>query len=145
VHDGRIERIGPDASIQVPMRALRIDGTGKYLIPGLADMHVHISTTQELPLYVANGVTVLRNMNGRPVHLDWRTRLLAGQLLGPRLRQVPSFIRLSQRMKAKDWFGIKRNWATTESKSMTASRQMFTKAILSTAKELHKPVWGQNP
>jgi hypothetical protein len=85
VRDGRIVTIGPVASVQVPNNARRIDGTGKYLLPGLADMHVHISTSDELPLYIANGVTTVRNMNGRPAHLDWRRRLLAGQMRGPRL------------------------------------------------------------
>jgi len=143
VHDGRIERIGPSASFQVPMKALRIDGTGRYLIPGFADMHVHMSTTQELPLYVANGVTVLRNMNGRPAHLGWRTRLLAGQLLGPRLYTAGPIIysagsadegeRLVRDQAKLGYDGIK------VYDGVTASAY---KAILSTAKELHKPVWG---
>lgn len=50
VRDGRIVAIGPVASVQVPNGARQIEGTGKYLLPGLADMHVHVSTADELPL-----------------------------------------------------------------------------------------------
>ncbi|HKE00213.1 MAG TPA: amidohydrolase family protein, partial [Planctomycetota bacterium] len=60
-----------------------IDGRGKFLMPGLADMHVHTWSEQDFPLFLANGVTTVRNMFGAPVHLDWRRRIAAGELLGP--------------------------------------------------------------
>ncbi len=49
--------MGPSASVQVSAGAVRIDGNGKYLMPGLADMHVHPDSTEELMLFVVNGVT----------------------------------------------------------------------------------------
>lgn len=62
VLNDRIQAISPD--INLPPGTRIIDGTGKYLIPGLVDMHVHISHFSDLPLFVANGVTTVRNMWG---------------------------------------------------------------------------------
>ena len=81
----RIAWVGPAREARVPRGARRVDGNGAYLLPGLADMHVHIASVDELPSYVAAGVTTVRNMNGRPEHLDWRTRVAAGSLTGPRI------------------------------------------------------------
>jgi imidazolonepropionase-like amidohydrolase len=60
-----------------------VDAKGRYLVPGLADMHVHIYAPQELTLYVVNGVTTVFDLDGRPVYLDWRARIARGELLGP--------------------------------------------------------------
>jgi imidazolonepropionase-like amidohydrolase len=96
VQDGRITWVGPAAGGQVPAGAVRIDGRGKYLMPGFAEMHGHLSnpdapgTTAELVeavlfLYVANGVTSVRGMQGNPGALVIRDRIARGELLGPRL------------------------------------------------------------
>jgi imidazolonepropionase-like amidohydrolase len=63
VENGRITAIGPSADVQAPAGALRINGTDRYLLPGLIDMHVHIRSA-ELPRYVDAGVTSVRNMWG---------------------------------------------------------------------------------
>ena len=81
----RIVWVGAARNARVPRGARRVDGKGAYLLPGLADMHVHIASVDELPLYVAAGVTTVRNMNGRPEHLVWRARVAAGTLAGPRI------------------------------------------------------------
>lgn len=72
-------------------RGVRLDGAsvvdlrGKFVIPGLADMHTHAQAEGIDPgLYVANGVTTVREMAGSPLARDWRTRIDAGTLLGPR-------------------------------------------------------------
>ncbi len=83
IRDGRISAIGPAESIVVPPGAKRIDGTNKFLIPGLADMHVHIFGPSEMLLYLANGVTTVRNMDGRPEHLLWREKITQARMLGP--------------------------------------------------------------
>ncbi|MFQ5733856.1 MAG: amidohydrolase family protein, partial [Planctomycetaceae bacterium] len=90
VRDGKIVSITPASEANVPAFATRIDGTGKYLMPGLADMHVHLAHGEEadpdaLVVYLAAGVTTVRNMWGQPVHLDWRTRITDGSLLGPNI------------------------------------------------------------
>ena len=94
VADGRIRELGPSASTPVPKGARVVDGRGRYLMPGLADMHAHLYAEQELTLHVVNGVTTVFNLNGRPAHLAWRTRVAAGELLGPTIYTAgPTFDR----------------------------------------------------
>lgn len=92
VRDGRIAQIGPAEKTKAPAGALSIDGRGKYLMPGLADMHVHLYpgtgeqgdlAGQQLRLFLANGVTTVRNMIGRPEHLALRDKVAKGALPGP--------------------------------------------------------------
>lgn len=88
VGNGRIEAVGPRSDVVVSTGTERIDGAGRYLIPGLADMHVHLERFDDpavLDVFVANGVTTVRNMDGRPYILDWRERVAAGALAGPRI------------------------------------------------------------
>jgi imidazolonepropionase-like amidohydrolase len=94
VRDGRIAAVGPAASMRLPRGARRIDGRGRFLLPGLADMHVHLYSDDETPdslagdelgVMIANGVTAVRLMIGTPEHLDLRERIEAGGLLGPQL------------------------------------------------------------
>jgi hypothetical protein len=85
VSDGLVAALGPADAAAVPGEARRIDGRGLYLMPGLADMHVHAWDENDLFLFVANGVTTVRNMFGAPLHLDWRRRIAAGELVGPRI------------------------------------------------------------
>jgi len=74
VHGGRITWIGPAARAVIPRGAQRIDARGLYLVPGLVDMHVHCDST-DMPLFIANGVTTIREMNGSARHLVWRDRV----------------------------------------------------------------------
>ena len=93
VRHGRIVEMGPAARVKAPAGAVRVDGRGKYLMPGLAEMHGHLPTPQTpaevteniLFLYVANGVTTVRGMLGHPGQLDLRKRTADGSLLGPTL------------------------------------------------------------
>jgi hypothetical protein len=67
-----------------------IDGSGKFLIPGLWDMHVHLGDDDfyknaYLPLFVANGITGIRIMEGSPAFHAWRNEIEAGHSMGPRL------------------------------------------------------------
>ncbi|MFD3405846.1 amidohydrolase family protein [Kribbella sp. NPDC058693] len=82
------ERIIGVGRIPVPRGAVELDLTGKYVIPGLADMHVHSLGDEHVspPLYLANGLTTVREMAGtNPTLYDWRDRIAAGTLLGPRM------------------------------------------------------------
>ncbi|NOH03376.1 MAG: amidohydrolase family protein [Chloroflexi bacterium] len=90
VREGVIESIG--SSEQVPREALIVDGRGKYLVPGLVDMHVHIQDENEMLLLIANGVTSVRNMWGNtgkmlrfgfPNQLALREQIEQGALFGP--------------------------------------------------------------
>ena len=93
VDNGRILTIGDAEQVPVPRGAQHIDGAGLYLMPGLADMHGHLpktsppdETTEDvLFLYVANGVTTVRGMDGHPSQIELRERVQNGQLVGPQL------------------------------------------------------------
>ncbi len=83
VEDDRITWVGPATDAHVPAGAQRIDGSGKFLMPGLADMHCHPCDEDDLLLLVAHGVTTIRNLEGMPRHVLWRERVASGQMLGP--------------------------------------------------------------
>jgi imidazolonepropionase-like amidohydrolase len=94
VRGKQIAQIGKSGVTPVPKAANVVDGRGKYLIPGLWDMHVHEIFGGWLPqdekitpvLFVANGVTGVRDMGGDLESLKkWRSRIAAGTLLGPRM------------------------------------------------------------
>ena len=82
VQGGTLCAIGDSAA---PEGAQVVDGTGKTLLPGLVDMHIHLNHEADILLYVAHGVTTVRNMWGRPWHLDLRDRIVAAEVLGPEL------------------------------------------------------------
>jgi len=83
VADGKITAVGPAAKTVIPAQVRKIETHGKYLIPGLTDAHVHLQTPIEFPLYIANGVTTVFNLDGRPAHLLWRKRIASGEMFGP--------------------------------------------------------------
>ena len=93
VENGYIGALGPTAEVEVPEGAIRIDGAGKYLMPGLAEMHGHLPspdtpaevTENVLFLYVASGVTTVRGMQGNESQIALRARVDRGELVGPRL------------------------------------------------------------
>jgi hypothetical protein len=88
IRDGRIQAIGPTARVKPPAGARIIDGRGRFLMPALTDAHVHLEYSEDpnlLKLFVANGVTTVRSMDGRPYLLDWRERVRTGALVGPRI------------------------------------------------------------
>jgi imidazolonepropionase-like amidohydrolase len=100
VADGKIASVAPAAKAQVPAGAVTIDGKGKYLMPGLGELHAHIpggkaadaDVERTLFLYVANGVTTIRGMLGDPRHLVYRERVAKGDVVGPRIYSSgPSF------------------------------------------------------
>jgi imidazolonepropionase-like amidohydrolase len=89
-----IAAVGPSSSIPIPRGAKIIDGSGKFLIPGLADMHLHLTGSGEpdgsreffLPLLIANGITTVRDMGGKVEYLKkLRGEIASGQRLGPQI------------------------------------------------------------
>ncbi|MCI0617599.1 hypothetical protein L0244_31885, partial [bacterium] len=86
----RIVAIGKTGKARVPKGARVIDATGKYLIPGLWDMHVHLGDEDfdknfNLSLFIANGITGIRLMDGDPAYYAWRKEAESGNLLAPRM------------------------------------------------------------
>jgi len=91
----RVVAIGPasgDGAVALPADATRIDGAGRWLLPGLIDNHVHLFDPRDLPLYLAHGVTTVRNMKGTPFHLELRDELARGERVGPRLFTAGPFV-----------------------------------------------------
>ncbi len=91
VRDGKIASVMPDADAPPPDVTV-IDGAGKFLIPGLWDMHVHLVRDKALTLNLANGVTGVRVMWGNPSafgppvpHSKWRKEIEEGTRVGPRM------------------------------------------------------------
>ena len=91
---GRIVRVGVTGAVHVPRGATIVDGRGKFLIPGLADMHVHLTAASEpdgsrrfmIPLLLANGITTVRDMGGYLESLQpLREEIRKGQRLGPQI------------------------------------------------------------
>ena len=91
VMDGRITAIGSPGDVEVPPDAVAINAAGRHLMPGLAEMHGHVPNAEDrqyledvLFLYIANGVTTVRGMQGREGHLELRGQIDRHEVLGPR-------------------------------------------------------------
>jgi imidazolonepropionase-like amidohydrolase len=102
IDGGRITAVGAAAKIKVPKSARSIDGSGKFLLPGFWDMHVHIAGINAdpawskdvlLPLLLANGITGVRDMGGDlDVLLSWQRDAESGALLAPHIVAAGPFL-----------------------------------------------------
>jgi imidazolonepropionase-like amidohydrolase len=101
IKDGKILALGKN--LKYAKNASLIDAKGKYLIPGLGEMHAHVPPVDDLEpskevlfLFAANGITTIRGMLGHPRHLELRSKINSGEILGPRFFTTgPSFNGLS--------------------------------------------------
>lgn len=100
VEGDRIVAVGPSGEVSVPADAVRVDGRGRYLAPGLAEMHGHVPppsappelTEETLFLYLASGITTVRGMLGAEGQLELKRRANTGEILSPTLYLAgPSF------------------------------------------------------
>lgn len=99
VSEGKIVAIGETGNVPYNDDATVIDGTGKFLLPGLAEMHAHVPPVDDiepmkevLSLFLANGVTTIRGMLGHPRHLELREKINSGEIPGPHFYTTgPSF------------------------------------------------------
>jgi hypothetical protein len=87
---GRVTAMGDPKKIKYSKQAIVIDGKGKYLMPGLAEMHAHVPPVDDLEpmkdvlmLFALNGVTTIRGMLGHPKHLELRAKVKSGEIFGP--------------------------------------------------------------
>jgi imidazolonepropionase-like amidohydrolase len=88
VRGDRIERVGRDAEVTLPRDARIVDGRDRFVVPGLWDMHVHLTDegSSALAMYVASGVTGVRDMGGVFDSIrHWRADIAAGRRVGPRI------------------------------------------------------------
>ena len=94
VFDGYITAVGPEDEIAVGPQTTIIDGSGQFLMPGLAEMHAHVPPQEDPPreaveeilfLYLANGITTIRGMLGSAYQIPLAEELERGEVLGPNL------------------------------------------------------------
>ena len=98
----RISALGPASSIVIPKQARIVDGSGKFLMPGLIEMHGHSSKARgsSLGLSVANGVTTIREMGGdHDELLRWRQEIAAGSRVGPRMLIAGPYLEAASRIE----------------------------------------------
>jgi imidazolonepropionase-like amidohydrolase len=99
VKNGIITAIAPTTKFKYSKDALVIDATGKFLMPGLAEMHAHVPPVDDIEpmkdvvkLFALNGVTTIRGMLGHPRHIELRSKIQSGEIMGPRfITSGPSF------------------------------------------------------
>jgi imidazolonepropionase-like amidohydrolase len=133
ITDGRIAKIGPASKTKIPKNVRAVEGAGKFLIPGLWDMHVHLDGLGEagLGLFVANGVTSVREMGGGDFAelKALRDRVESGSVAGPRLKvsgpiiESTRFLQLLERLLKKSLVG-KRIGVATEDEAAKAVRSI---------------------
>lgn len=152
VQGNHIIAVSKSAQTRIPKAARVIDATGKFLIPGLWDMHVHLGDEDfdkrsYLPLLIANGITGIRVMTGLPEHYLWRKEIENGMLLGPRM------VIASQRIDESKTFATEARVAVRKARQEGAD---FFKvydnlprdgyfALMSEARRLGLPVEGHVP
>lgn len=92
VKDGKISLIVPSSEANLDGTMNTIIGGGRYLMPGLAEMHAHIPGNNNMKLleetlflYLSNGVTTIRGMLGQPYHIELKDKVMSGEILGPRI------------------------------------------------------------
>lgn len=157
VDDGKVVSMGPASSTQLPQGATIVDGRGKYLMPGLAEMHGHIpppsSASPELIesvlfLYVANGVTTVRGMQGAPGQLELRERAARNEIVAPTLYLAgPGFsggtVKTPEEAVARVRAQKEEGWDLI--KILPGPSREIYDAIAKTAKEVHIPFAGHVP
>lgn len=162
IKDNVIELIGNNVSI--PEHYHIIDGSGKYLIPGLIDSHVHIKRSKnDLLLYLANGITHVGEMTGMKEHFDYLKEIEDGAL-GPDIYIASPKVSSQKSMQAtlRKWFEKRHQNYSTPNKARKAIRRYKKKgykaiklssdldrdtyyAITDEAKQLGIPVIGHLP
>ena len=99
IKDGIIAAMGESGKVKYSKEARVIDANGKYLMPGLAEMHAHVPPNDDieqmkevLTLFLCNGITTIRGMLGHPKHLELRNMIKSGEIVGPHFyTSGPSF------------------------------------------------------
>lgn len=155
--DGRIAATAAAAAVDVPPAAVRIDGRGRYLMPGLVDMHVHLFNNAThrapnewaFPLFVANGVTGVREMAAQTTDLatvaSWRAAVSAGRLVAPRVLAAGVVVRggsvASTQQQVREAHAAGANFV----KVFSEVKAMEWREALEEARSMQMPVCGHTP
>jgi imidazolonepropionase-like amidohydrolase len=99
IKDGKIVALGSSKQVKYSKDALVIDAKGKYITPGWSEMHAHVPPVDDIEpmkevliLYLASGITTIRGMLGHPKHIELRSKINSGEILGPHFYPTgPSF------------------------------------------------------
>ena len=163
VQGDRVAAVGAASDVVIPRGATVIDGTNRYLVPGLTDAHVHLpgfapGLTRpdfgDAPLYLADGVTTVINLGGDPTQMEWRRRIESGDLVGPTIYTsgpfvneprvtTPEEVRRDVTMQAREGYDLIKFHelpGTTTGLSLAAYRTMNE-----TAREVGIPLVGHTP
>jgi hypothetical protein len=163
VQGDRVAAIGAAGGVVIPHGSTVIDGTDRYLVPGLTDAHVHLpgfapGLTRpdfgDAPLYLAYGVTTVINLGGDSTQIEWRRRIASGNLVGPTIYTSGPFVNeprvstpeevrrdvVSQARQGYDLIKFHELPATTTGLSLAAYRTMNE-----TAREIGIPLVGHAP
>src|SRR5215469_3796076 len=92
---GLVSAVGPSETVTVPTGVRVVEANGKFLIPGLWDMHGHLTdaTADAFPLLIMNGVTGVRDMGGNLAQIDrWRSEIASGMRVGPHIVRAGPFV-----------------------------------------------------
>ncbi len=154
---GKIHAIGDATAVSVPPGATRVDGRGRYLIPGLVDMHVHLFNNSSrrppnewtFPLFIANGVTGVREMWTEPSSMGvvnrWRAQVAGGDLIAPRVLAAGAAVRAENPATARAKVREAKAAGSDFIKIFTEVAEAPWRAILDEARALKLPVVGHIP
>ena len=165
VQDGKIIALDNSGQISIPEKAQLVDGQGRYLMPGLVDMHVHLESENDLLLFIANGVTGVRNMWGNtdkklmlglPDQLTLQRWIHDGKLFGPTIYTTgpvmegePSFHPLAEVFPSAEAAAQSVTWQKNQGYDFIKVYDHLSpgayQAIIETAAENDLPVVGHVP
>ncbi len=155
--DGQITAIGEPDTIAIPPSAVRVEGRGRFLMPGLVDMHVHLFNNASrrppnewaFPLFVANGVTGVREMLTEPAAMTvvdrWRTQVARGELVAPRVLAAGASVGAESVEATRRQVREAKAAGVDFIKIFSHARETQWRAILEEARALKMPVYGHIP
>lgn len=156
VQDGRIAAVG-EPGMALPEGAERVDGKGKFLLPGLIDLHVHLFNHSSgrapnewtFPLFVAHGVTAVRDMRTQPAGLvvveRWRAAAARGELIAPRIAATTMAIRAANSADAREEVRQGKSAGADFIKIFSELPAASWRAALDEARSVGLPVGGHIP
>lgn len=155
--DGRIAAMGDPHAVAIPPGSVQVDGGGSYLMPGLVDMHVHLFNDASrrppnewaFPLFVANGVTGIREMRTEPASLatveGWRTKASRGEIVAPRLLAAGVAVSGETAAEARRQVRKAKAGGADFLKIFSEVREPQWRAIIDEARAVRMPVCGHIP
>jgi len=155
--DGRIAAMREPDVLAIPLEAVRVDGRGRYLMPGLVDMHVHLFNDASrrppndwaFPLFVANGVTGIREMRTEAASMatveNWRTKAARGEIIAPRVLAAGVAVSGETADAARRQVREAKAAGADFLKIFSGVREPQYRAIIDEARALLMPVCGHIP